>query len=166
MDWAEETVQKLRELWNTGLSTAQIGLRLGVSKNAVVGKAHRLDLPARQSPIIRDGQQREKPTRVPRAKPYTLPLLSCLNGSTPAPEPRNPYVPRIRHPEAPMARPTPAHSVRVGPVCECRWPIGDPKDRQNFRFCDAPSEPGKSYCETHRRIAYVVIRDRREDQAA
>jgi hypothetical protein len=51
MEWAEETIVRLRTLWDEGLSTAEIGRRLGVSKNAVVGKAHRLDLPARPSPI-------------------------------------------------------------------------------------------------------------------
>jgi len=49
MEWAEETIVRLRTLWDEGLSTAEIGRRLGVSKNAVVGKAHRLDLPARPS---------------------------------------------------------------------------------------------------------------------
>ena len=53
MEWAEETIVRLRTLWDEGLSTAEIGRRLGVSKNAVVGKAHRLDLPARPSPIRR-----------------------------------------------------------------------------------------------------------------
>lgn len=53
MEWAEETVARLRMLWDEGFSTAEIGRRLGVSKNAVVGKAHRLDLPARPSPIRR-----------------------------------------------------------------------------------------------------------------
>ena len=45
MEWADETIIRLRELWDEGHSTAEIGRRLGVSKNAVVGKAHRLDLP-------------------------------------------------------------------------------------------------------------------------
>jgi hypothetical protein len=48
MEWAEETIVRLRALWDEGHSTAEIGRRLGVSKNAVVGKAHRLDLPARR----------------------------------------------------------------------------------------------------------------------
>ena len=51
MEWAEETIVRLRALWDEGLSTAEIGRRLGVSKNAVVGKAHRLDLPARPTAL-------------------------------------------------------------------------------------------------------------------
>ena len=63
MEWAEETIVRLRTLWDEGLSTAEIGRRLGVSKNAVVGKAHRLDLPARPSPIRRDGSGPAAPRR-------------------------------------------------------------------------------------------------------
>lgn len=44
MVWDDETIRLLRDLWSQGLSTAEIGRRLGVSKNAIVGKAHRLDL--------------------------------------------------------------------------------------------------------------------------
>jgi GcrA cell cycle regulator len=61
--WPDERVRQLRLLWvvEPRLSTSEIGRRLGVSKNAVVGKAHRLDLPARPSPIRRstDSEKRE-----------------------------------------------------------------------------------------------------------
>jgi len=51
IDWTPERTNALIALWNEGLSTAEIGRRLGVTKNAVVGKVHRLGLPKRQSPI-------------------------------------------------------------------------------------------------------------------
>jgi GcrA cell cycle regulator len=51
MEWNDDTIGRLRALWAEGLSTAEIGRRMGVSKNAVVGKAHRLNLAARPSPI-------------------------------------------------------------------------------------------------------------------
>ena len=54
MEWTDEVIGQLRALWAEGHSTAEIGRRLGVTKNAIVGKAHRLDLPARPSPIRRD----------------------------------------------------------------------------------------------------------------
>ena len=54
MEWNESSIAKLRALWAEGLSTAEIGRRMGVQKNAVVGKAHRLNLPSRPSPIRRD----------------------------------------------------------------------------------------------------------------
>ena len=49
--WTPERVEQLGSLWSEGLSTAEIGRRLGLSKNAVVGKAHRLCLPPRPSPV-------------------------------------------------------------------------------------------------------------------
>ena len=49
--WTEERLDKLRALWDKGLSISQIGEELGVTRNAIAGKAHRLGLPKRQSPI-------------------------------------------------------------------------------------------------------------------
>lgn len=53
LEWTEERIAQLTELWSQDLSTAEIGKKLGITKNAVVGKAHRLGLPKRQSPIRR-----------------------------------------------------------------------------------------------------------------
>ena len=55
MEWSESAELRLRLLWDEGLSTSEIGRRLGLSKHAVGGKVHRLGLPARPSPIRRDG---------------------------------------------------------------------------------------------------------------
>ncbi|WP_237214174.1 GcrA family cell cycle regulator, partial [Falsiroseomonas oryziterrae] len=62
MDWTPEAIERLKALWAEGHSTAEIGRRMGISKNAVVGKAHRLSLPARPSPIRREASG----TTVPR----------------------------------------------------------------------------------------------------
>ena len=51
MGWTDEQVEELKKLWDQGLTTGEIGKALGVSKNAVVGKAHRLKLDSRPSPI-------------------------------------------------------------------------------------------------------------------
>jgi len=170
MEWAEETIVRLRALWDEGHSTAEIGRRLGVSKNAVVGKAHRLDLPARPSPIRRDGsgggaRPRSKPRRI--AGP-TLPPLSSTgtitaSGPTMAPN-------AAPSPPKPLQVPPPARAVQppaprpYGRVVTCCWPIGDPGTR-SFCFCDAESVPGKPYCADHAQLAYVRLRDRREDAA-
>ncbi len=53
MDWTDDVISRLQALWAEGHSTAEIGRRMGVTKNAVVGKAHRLSLEARPSPIRR-----------------------------------------------------------------------------------------------------------------
>lgn len=84
--WSTELVSELGRLWQDGLSTAEIGRRLGISKNAVVGKAHRLNLPARPSPI------RHPPLRMaPRyvAEPDLMPppppkVVSLAAGKGPA----------------------------------------------------------------------------------
>ena len=55
MTWTGNRIEALRRLWQEGLSTAQIGREIGVSKNAVVGKVHRLKLPSRPSPIKSPG---------------------------------------------------------------------------------------------------------------
>ena len=171
MEWAEEVISRLRDLWAEGHSTAEIGRRLGVSKNAVVGKAHRLDLPARPSPIRREG---EAAPRQPRRNPMrqlegpTLPPLPCTRiiepvalAASPAPlavTPRPlPVPPPMRVAPPPPPRP-------YGRVITCCWPLGDP-GTPNFRFCDDASEPGKPYCAEHAKVAYVKVRDRREDAA-
>jgi GcrA cell cycle regulator len=188
MEWAEETIIRLRELWDQGHSTAEIGRRLGMSKNAVVGKAHRLDLPARPSPIRREGDR--PPVR--RSPPRTLsgptlpPLSSTAAGGTAlgtplgnslgsapmlqaqlaAPAPRPPPVMASSRPAPlPPRVVLPSQAPRpYGRVITCCWPIGEPGTR-SFRFCDAASVPGKPYCEEHAQLAYVKVRDRREDAA-
>lgn len=65
--WTEERITEISRLWNEGLTTAEIGKNLGVSKNAVIGKAHRLGLPPRPSPI-----KRVASPRVPRPTPKTV----------------------------------------------------------------------------------------------
>ena len=62
MAWTEAQIDQLKELWGEGLSTSEIGRKLGVTKNAVVGKAHRLGLPPRPSPIKR-ATGAKRPTR-------------------------------------------------------------------------------------------------------
>ena len=85
-DWTDDAIRELRRLWSEGYSTAEIGRRMGISKNAVVGKAHRLDLPARPSPI-RTGKS-PRPPRAPRRPPVpkladTMPaLLPAASGTT------------------------------------------------------------------------------------
>src|ERR1700722_16521920 len=110
MEWSEETIVHLRGLWAAGHSTAEIGRRLGVSKNAVVGKAHRLDLTARPSPIRRDGPSAGPPRRsVPRTVGPTLQPLYSAQPMTALPQavivqrPRPvPIPPRV---QAPPPRP-------------------------------------------------------------
>ena len=157
MEWNEESIGRLRALWAEGLSTAEIGRRMGVSKNAVVGKAHRLNLPSRPSPIRRDGERTQRRRLPRRVQGPTLPALSASL----APMPQE--APRMVERAIPVLRAVclPRPGARVTPCC---WPIGEPGSK-SFRFCDADAIAGKPYCEDHASLAYVKVRDRREDAA-
>jgi GcrA cell cycle regulator len=163
MEWADETILRLRSLWDEGHSTKEIGRRLGVSKNSVVGKARRLDLPGRPSPIRRNGYT-PPPRSAPSAGRFTLPKLASLE--QPASHALTVVVAHAK--PMPLRRlvsvPAPKPK-KYGRVVICCWPIGEP-GTGGFQFCSASSEPGKSYCADHCHMAYKRVRDRREDAAA
>jgi GcrA cell cycle regulator len=162
MDWTEEMIVRLRALWLEGHSTAEIGRRMAVSKNAVVGKAHRLGLAARPSPIRREaGSALARPLPPRRAHGPTLPPLACAHGQGPD------AAPAALAPAAPV----PPAVAAVRPVAPrppravaCCWPIGEPGTK-SFRFCDEDAVSGKPYCAEHAQLAYVKVRDRREEAA-
>lgn len=180
MDWTAEAIERLQALWAEGHSTAEIGRRMGISKNAVVGKAHRLNLSARPSPIRRETLGERPPAapsnRAPRAaNPVTRPAFTpgLAAGTTP----NLAFVPQAVSPSAaqsaspPTQRSVAAQSAgvvrafpRLGAARSCCWPIGEP-GKPDFRFCSAEATSGKPYCSEHAAVAYVKARDRREDAA-
>ena len=127
MSWTEDKIKDLTRLWDSGYSASAIGKQIGMSKNAVIGKAHRLGLRARPSPIKRSAP---KPVLAPQARL-----------ETPKPEPM------------PVRMPPPRRAHVRG--AKCLWPIGDPND-QDFHFCGEPATPGKPYCTEHCAKAYIV----------
>jgi len=178
MGWTEETVAQLRVLWEEGLSTAEIGRRLGISKNAVIGKAHRLQLAARPSPIRRETQGEAAATASeprPRRRRQAKPQPSAAGAEVPARHAAAGQWAEVSGSEETRAR-RPASSVPVKPAPStrfsyqstrshvCCWPIGDP-GKPGFRFCNAEVLPGKPYCAEHAGLAYVRMRDRREEAA-
>ena len=156
MEWSEEVIAQLRALWKEGHSTAEIGRRMGITKNAVVGKAHRLQLDSRPSPIRRE--RRVEPVRLPRRQP----------GATLRTERPVAIISSVASVDATsMERPRvlrPAVSAGYGRQSPCCWPIGEPGTR-SFRFCDDTTLPGKPYCAEHARIAYVRVKDKRDAAA-
>ena len=165
-DWTkEETVARLRALWAEGHSTAEIGRRMGTSKNAVVGKAHRLGLPPRPSPIR--GKGTGTPRRPPpRPRGPTLPPLAGAAGAAPARPPS--AAPRPAALAAPAPEPAQPPATVFKPLAArhpCCWPIGEPGPRE-LRTCDGPAVPGKPYCQEHAALAYVprTTRDRPDGQ--
>ncbi len=92
MSWTDERIETLRKMWDSGLTATQIAEELGgVSRNAVIGKAHRLGLASRPSPVKANAAE-PKPAPAPAAPPAPKP-------APPAPAPRV---------AAPVAAPTPA----------------------------------------------------------
>jgi GcrA cell cycle regulator len=165
MDWSAEAIDRLKALWAEGHSTAEIGRRMGISKNAVVGKAHRLNLSARPSPIRREaGGDRPAQPSAPRApRPAAAPRSTL--GTTAS----NTVAPASISPPAMVAAVQAAPPVlrafpRLGAQRSCCWPIGEP-GTPGFRFCSAEAFGGKPYCQEHAAVAYVRARDRREDAA-
>jgi GcrA cell cycle regulator len=159
VDWTDETILCLRALWDEGHSTAEIGRRLGITKNAVVGKAHRLNLPGRPSPIRRSSGEARQPRRpsLRRANGPTLPALAAI-GSVSKPT-------ELLRPQQPQLRAVPVTPrVSASRSSSCCWPIGEP-GTPSFRFCSDDAVNGKPYCGEHAAIAYVKVRDRREDAA-
>jgi GcrA cell cycle regulator len=157
MDWTAEAIERLRALWAEGHSTAEIGRRMGISKNAVVGKAHRLNLSARPSPIRREAvgaAPRQAPARPARAA-GTIP-----RSTLPQPDVAPMSAPAAATPQPGVVR----HFPRLATAKSCCWPIGEP-GQPGFRFCTAAALTGKPYCTEHAAVAYVKARDRREDAA-
>lgn len=169
MDWTAQAIEQLRTLWAEGHSTAEIGRRMGVSKNAIVGKAHRLNLSARPSPIRRDpaaparaAQRTLQPRRPPQLPVFRMPASQpalAPRRVEPAPAPRPVVAPPAPVAQAAVVRSFPRSSNR-----SCCWPLGEP-GTPGFHFCGGESIFGKPYCAEHAAIAYVRVRDRREDAA-
>ena len=137
MVWTDEQVEELKRLWDQGLTTGEIGKALGVSKNSVVGKAHRLELNGRPSPIKRNSEEIEAVAEVPEKT-----------------------VEKKKAAKTPSAKKTvekekkKLFTVNDLTSTSCRWPIGDPKD-EDFHFCGEEALPDKPYCAKHAAIAYV-----------
>ncbi len=158
MAWTEERVRDLKRLWEEGHSASYIANELGeVTRNAVIGKAHRLGLSSRPSPIKSGGSGTKSPR--PKRKPAAR-RAAPRKAAVPRQKSVKPETPRLSDLErrAIATAPQPAPEGYKGP--RCQWPIGDP-GTDDFQFCGAPAHEGRPYCTAHCQIAY-----RRRDEAA
>jgi GcrA cell cycle regulator len=163
MAWTEERVELLTKLWAEGLSASQIAARLGgVTRNAVIGKVHRLGLSGRAT-SSRSSNPRPRRTHVPRAS-RTPSLMFGTRGATalkpqfemeldPTPAPLEELV-------IPLAE---RASIMTLKESMCRWPIGDPSD-PDFHFCGRKKCGSLPYCEHHARMAYQPVQARRRER--
>ena len=150
-----DAAERLRVMWDDGLSTVDIGRRLGCGKNAVISKKRRMGLEDRPSPIRVAGSGTRKSRKLLCKAPRSVPLPSLfalLDDPIILTEP-----PR----ERPAPKPPAERAVFVKlPVGECHFPIGEPGSKA-FRFCCELTEPGRPYCLDHCKAAYIDYRPRR-----
>ncbi len=179
MSWTEERIQELARLWQAGMSASEIGKQLGVSKNAVVGKAHRLKLPSRPSPIKQSDkgtpQKPASPAEAATSTAASTPVRTAPAQQAPseaARSRRKPAVQKSRNGTTTRVNGTSIRAqveARGGGGTGCLWPIGDPND-PDFHFCGAAPAPGKPYCAEHAARAYITKsrndREERDEEAA
>jgi GcrA cell cycle regulator len=171
MSWTDERVELLRQLWLDGKSASQISAQLGhgLTRNAVIGKVHRLGLAGRaKSPSSAPAAPR--PVAAPRVAPRPAPSAApaarpSVRGNTAlavSPEPM--FEARPVFLEEDVVVPM---SLRVTIVelkeAMCRWPLGDPSS-QEFRYCGSPASGASPYCTHHGQLAYQPVQDRRRER--
>jgi GcrA cell cycle regulator len=145
MNWSEDRVEQLKTLWTEGLSASQIARALGgVTRNAVIGKVHRLGLAGRASP-----SRSERP-RLPVAH------------KTPTVRAHVPAAPVVEEDPVTLADGSHATVLTISDRM-CRWPIGDPAATE-FHFCGRSPKSGSPYCEAHARKAYQPPQTRRDSK--
>ena len=143
--WGEGMVASLRGLWREGLPTRKIGGLMGITKNAVIGKAHRLGLAIHADANLSRSQRSvtERPPRPRRENKAPFRVAKKLK------PPRE--VIEIIDDDIPMGQ---RRQTLELTDMTCRWPIGDPckgyHDNPDFYFCGALPDDGSPYCSIHR----------------
>ena len=135
MPWNVDNVARLKELWDQGLPTAQIGKLLEFTKNAVVGKAHRIGLERRPSPIRRTAV---KPDRK-KARSPIMPILNFESQNS-----KTIYTPSTQQTIQPTIKNIYSSNAKRG----CEWPEGHPEELE-FHFCNEERFEDKPYCINH-----------------
>jgi GcrA cell cycle regulator len=160
MGWTEERVAELKKLWAEGHSASQIAKRLGsVTRNAVIGKVHRLGLSGRATP----SRPVKRPPRLARPKPQQVPRQAQTRGANALavrPEAAPQQAPEVETNVEPQRLPN-GDMVTVLTVKDtmCKWPIGDPADA-TFGFCGHAAQEGAVYCAEHARVAFQPAKKR------
>lgn len=140
--WTDDRVDTLTRLWRDGLSASQIARDLGgVTRNAVIGKVHRLGLSGRATPHVPGARHSEPRGERRYRRPQIAAQAVRPAGVTPA------AVPSVEPvPDTGLAT---TLSVRWS---QCRWPFGDPL-ADGFRLCGRGRARG-AYCAAHGALAY------------
>ena len=185
MSWTDERVETLKKMWSEGQSASQIAKELGgVTRNAVIGKVHRLGLSNRAgggSAAAAPAAGAKAATEKPAPKPAEAPAAEAKPAPatvSAAPIPLRKQVvpagqPLPPQPSANEISPEALASVRevekkskkitLMELTErtCKWPIGDPAT-EDFWFCGLSVQAGKPYCEAHVGVAFQPMSSRRD----
>ena len=175
MSWTDERIERLKKLWSEGLSASQIAAELGgVTRNAVIGKVHRLHLSGRVKTSSASTQRSRKTVR-PVARSGSGGGGGGGGGSVTTTTQRVvttrgnlQVVQNVEVEEVVAYRPTAEVVVPISrriSIMElregtCRWPLGDPLD-PDFVFCGGDCDVGKPYCTAHASVAFQPSFDRR-----
>lgn len=172
MSWTNERVELLKKLWGDGLSASQIAGELGgVTRNAVIGKVHRLGLSGRAKSTSTSAKPRRPRAtstvssspvpKKPTPQPQTFGATALKADIAPAPiVEAKPEVEPIAELVVPISQ---RASILTLTESTCKWPIGDPAT-DNFYFCGRKSDAGVPYCAHHCKVAYQPVADRRRDR--
>ncbi|WP_316858791.1 GcrA family cell cycle regulator [uncultured Cohaesibacter sp.] len=172
MSWTDERVELLKKLWAEGLSASQVAAELGgVTRNAVIGKVHRLGLSGRAKTTTtaprarRPRSQSSRPARPSSGSAAPTVGATALKADArpqPTPKPKAEANPELDAVVVPISKRATILSLTEN---TCKWPIGDPGDA-DFHFCGCKSEAGSPYCKYHSEIAYQTGADRRRARKA
>lgn len=160
MIWSEELTTKLRELADGKRTSEQLAALLGVTRNAVIGRAHRLGLKlsshrngfssgrSKVKACARKKELAEMSASLPSLEVGTHLRRQGPSRTVVVPDPKPLALPP-EPPAEPASRPCKLVALTA---TRCRWPLGDPRHK-SFRYCGANKEVEVSYCHAHERIA-------------
>lgn len=169
MAWTEDRIATLTKLWAEGLTASQIAQELGdVTRNAVIGKAHRLGLSGRPSPVRAQRSTGSTASRPAKPKTSAQPAAARTVAKPAAPKVQKaPTPPAVsERPRLQLAEIEAGPGVTLLKVTDkmCKWPIGHPGD-PDFRLCGRPAGESGPYCEPHGELAYQTIPPKRDRRA-
>jgi len=146
MDWTAERIAKLAELWQAGMSASQVAHQLGggLSRNAVIGKIHRMGLKARAIP------SRPRAVAGPSSERARRPVRAA-NVARSVKRTERVFTEHLPAPEL-----TPTACIHTLGTSACRWPIGDPRE-SDFGYCGRTDTSQGPYCQHHTQLAFRPV---------
>lgn len=156
MTWTDDRVAQLMALWGTGPSASTIGATLGgLSRNAVISKAHRLGLATQkpQNRVPRASKPKSRKRKPPKRTPSNDNIVARILAVPPPSTYVELVIPEHERKTLLVTRDGKLHANDAFTAEDCHWPIGDPLTPE-FHYCGKSVVPGLSYCEFHARAVF------------